>query len=469
MIKIIKNAEIKTKDFEYNYSKEIPDNQADQQKDEIGKYPLIFLNGIQIENKDIESFILYNDSSYPEIEFVFRDPTSKLFEDFPVDNTIFSIFKKSKGGLISNGERFEVKNIKMDFKISKFTPIKGKTNNDVTFKINGILNVDELYLYKFESYKDTTFNLLKKLSSDMKLGFSSNITNTNDEMIWINPGNQRNEFMKTIIKNSYIDDTTYLFGYIDFYYQYNYIDINKQLNSDISDQKIIDNTNNYDPKVVDETKPIPLILSNNEDKASSSLYISKYTINSNSTDININAGYRYRYSGYNKTEDKLNSYKLDSISDDNKGGIILKGNPFTDDNLLYEESINDEWMGKLDTHNVHEKFLHTELQNKNNLKFLQKLKMTIRLDSPNFTLYRFQLVMVELYNFTKLDNPDEEIRTQDKNKQNYDSKIIHRLSGEWLITAIKFYYSKTDSNYQEITLVKRELTEEYTFPDRNKK
>jgi len=469
MIKIIKNTEIITKDFEYNYHKNIPDNQADQQKDEIGKYPLIFINGIQIENKDIVSFIIYNDSSYPEIELEFLDPTSKLFEDFPVDNTIISLFKKSKGGLILNGERYEVKDVKMDFKISKFTPIKGKDNNKVTFKIHGILNVDELYLFNFESYKNTTFDLLKKLSIDMKLGFSSNITNTNDEMVWINPGEQRKEFMKTIIKNSYIDDTTYLFGYIDFYYQYNYVDINKQLNSDITDQKIIDNSNNFDPKVQDETEAIPLILSNNPDKATTSLFINKYTINSNSTDININTGYRYRYSGYNKSDDKFSRYKLDSISDDNKGGIILKGNPFEDNNLLYEESIGGEWMGKLDTYNVHEKFLHTELQNKNNLKFLQKLKMTVRLNSPNFTLYRFQLILVELYDITKKDNPDEENTTQDENKQNYDSKIIHRLSGEWLITAIKFYYSKDNSNYQEITLVKRELTEEYTFPNRKNK
>jgi len=467
MIKIINKAEIITKEINYQYEDNVSNSDADDQKEMIGKYPTIFLNGVQIENKDIEKFILFNDSTYPEIELIFKDPTSKLFEDFPVDNTIISIFKKSKGGLISNGDRYNVKDIKMDFKISKFTPIKGDANN-VKFKLIGILDVDELYLFNFESYNSSTYDLLKQLSSEMKLGFSSNIESTNDEMNWINPGNQRKDFMREIIKKSYIDDTTYLFGYIDFYYQYNYVDINKQLNSDINDQQIIDITNDYDPKVKDETESRPLILTNKPDNKSSSLFISKYTINSNSTDININIGYRYRYSSYNKSEDNFSRYKLDSISDDNNGGIILKGNPFTDNNLLYEESIDDEWMGKIDLDNVHNKFLHCELQNKNNLKFLQKLKITIRLDEPNFALYRFQLVRMELYDLTRMNDSSDNTVTDDKDKHEYDSKIIHRLSGDWLITAIKFYYTKKDSNYQEVTLVKRELTEEYTFPDRKK-
>ena len=50
----------------------------------------------------------------------------------------------------------------------------------------------------------------------------------------------------------------------------------------------------------------------------------------------------------------------------------------------------------------------------------------------------------------------------------HDDKIIHKLSGEWLITSINMVFSKDDGVIQELTLVKRELTKEYTFPRRPK-
>ena len=479
MINTITQSPIVTKEFNYNYNENIDDDNAKFQKDEIGKYPSLFIDNIQIENNDIEFLNLKNDSTYPLLNIIFSDPTGKLFKDYCVDNTIISLFKKSDGGLESDGEYYDAKDIKMDFKIMNFKTINGTSGEKVKFEINGVLDVDNLYLYKFESYEDTSFNLLKTLASEMSLGFVTNITNSTDQMKWINPGLQRQDFIKEIIKNSYIDDTTYLFGYIDFYYNLNYIDINKQLNSDISSQRIIDGGNNINKNDSKNDQFMPLILTNNTDKSSSSLYINKYTINQDSTDININSGYRYKYMDYNKTDDKVSIFNLDSISDDSKGGIILKGNPFTNNNLLYNESIKNSWMGKIDLDNVHEKYLEAELSNKNNLNFLQKLKISIRLKTPNYTLYRFQLVNLELYDFTQLEDEntinekktDTDTKTQNDiindSKKQYDSKIIHRLSGEWLITTINFFYSDKESNYQEITLVKRELTEEYNFPNRD--
>jgi len=463
MISIKYRAEIETKTLEYEYTETVEDNDAEGQKEEVGKYPFIYINGVQIENQSIKELKLFNNTMFPTLEMTFSDPTSVLLmNEFPVDDTILSLYKRST----SDG----LMDIKMDFKITNFTTINGVSGDQVSFKLKAILNVDDLYLFNYESYEDTTYNILDELSKDMKLGFASNISNTNDKMKWINPGDYRQNFIADIIKNSYIDDTTYLFGYIDFYYNFNYIDINKQLNEDISQQMAI-NSNERMNGTENEypNEPLPLILTNNKDAISTTMYISKYTINQDSTEINIDTGYRYRYSAYNKTDDQYRRYMLDSISDSGKG-IVLKGNPFTTDGILYEESIGDEWMGKLDTYNVHENYLHSELQNKNNLKFLQKLKMTVKMGKPNYSLYRFQKLLVELYNFGKLEDSDEphpELTpgSQDENK----TKIINYLSGEWIITAINYTFTSKDSTIQELTLVKRELTEVYDFPRREDK
>ena len=287
-------------------------------------------------------------------------------------------------------------------------------------------------------------------------------------MVWINPYFYKIEFMNEIVKKSYLSDETYLFGYIDFFYNFNYVDIEKQLQDDISEQ--INITDDEQLAKDEKPKEIPLILSNNPDKSNSNLFINKYTIDDESTSINLNLGYRYYSLNYNKSDATINRQLLDSISDaGNIDNIVLKDN--TEDSFMYENHIGGEWSGKMDIDNVHENFLHTTIQNKNNLKFLQKLKMTIKMERPNYGLYRFQKVLLELYNLNKLNNKDDDnkkVSDMDMAGQ-YDDKIIHKFSGEWLITAINFLFNKADGNYQEITLVKRELTKEYTFPRRVKK
>ena len=464
MISIKYRAEIETLPLEYKYTETVDDKDAEGQTDAVGKDILLYINGVQIENQNIKLLKINNDTMFPTIEIEFTDPTSHLLMDkYPVDNTILSIYKKSTNEGIMD--------IKMDFKIINFKTNNGVSGNQISISLKGILNVDDLYLFNFESYEGSTYEVFDILSKKMKLGYASNIENTNDKMVWINPGGYRQSFIKDIIKKSYIDDTTFLFGYIDFYYNFNYVDINKQLNMDISEQNNIEDSSSA-VKDVEEQKPSPLILTNNEDKSSTNLYISKYTIKNDSTEINIDNGYRYKMTSYNKIEDKVNRYFLESISEgSDNNSITLKGNPFLEKDLLYEESINGKWMGKLDTYNVHENFLHTDIQNENNLKFLQKLKLSIKMGKPNYSLYRFQKILVELYNFGQIENEEEQNGKQPNpgEQGQYDSKIINRLSGEWLITAINFTFTRDEGNIQEITLVKRELTEEYNFPRREKK
>jgi len=466
MIEIKYRASIKTQEIKYDYDKEVTDNNAQSQTDEIGKYPLVFINGVQIENQNIKLLKLYNDKTYPQLEMIFSDPTSELLsvdsgddfkETFPGDDSILNLYKQSSvEGLMD---------IKMDFKITEFKIINGVSGDQIEFKLNAEININNLYLYNFESYRDTSYNILDDLSKKMSLGFASNIDNTNDEMVWINPGQQRKSFIQDIISHSYISDDTYLFGYLDFYYNFNYVDITKQLDEDISEQNNIDDKAkiSQDLDVDEET---PLILTNNENQKSTNLYIHKYTIYQNSTKINLDNGYRFMFSEYNVTDDEYNKYLMDSIIGDDDNGIILKGN-LTNDNLLYDNSVRGEYCGKIITDITHKNYLHSETQNNRNLQYLQKLRMTIRLIKPNHGLYRFQKVLVELYNKGKMENVNDD--AGEKNQANeYDSKIIHRLSGEWLITAINYVFSRDNGNYQEITLVKRELTNVYDFPRRKK-
>ena len=329
MIEVKYRATLETTPLEYNYSGDVGDQAAEEQKEQVGKYPLIYIDGTQIENQNIKYLKLFNNKMFPTIEMEFSDPTSHLMMDhYPVDNTIVSLYKRStSSGLMD---------IKMDFKITKFKMNNGVSGGQVSLKLTGVLNIDKLYLFNFESYEDSTYNIIDKLSKDMELGLVSNISSTNDAMKWINPGDYRKNFITELIQNSYIDDTTFLFGYIDFYYNFNYIDINKQLSSNISEQNNIDDNERIGDELPND--PVALILSNNEDIVKTNMYISKYTIDNDSTLINLD-GYRYRYTDYDKSEDKVNSYFIESMSSSDNNSIVLMGNPFTKNNLLYDESI----------------------------------------------------------------------------------------------------------------------------------
>jgi hypothetical protein len=482
MIEIIERATIETKGFNQNFGNnedlqkiykengtilpEKNDAEINRGKDDLSKYPVVWIDGVQIESTNIITLQLFNNSFLPSLRLEFTDPSQKLIdENFPVDNSIISIFK--------NSNIKELMGMKMDFKITDLTIVNdvGKLKKkSFTYSVDAVMDIDDFYLGNFESYKGTSYDIIKKLMLEMKLGFATNTTNSKDEMIWINNANYRIEFIRDIIDRSYIDDDTFLFGYIDFYYNFNYIDVEKQIKEDISSQMNLmeEETISKDS----QNSEVPLILTNNPDQENTNMYIQKYTIMNSSTNINLLYGYRHRVTYYNKIDDNIERYYIDAISDDdNNSAIILKGNP-RDNNLLYNDMNNNSFLGKMDTDNVHKNFLHSEIQNKNNLKFLQKLKMTVRLSKVNYGLYRFQKVLVELYDMGRLNKTEKSAYTgteiEEGGVSQHDDKILNKLSGEWLITSINITFSRENGIAQELTLAKRELTKEYTFPRRVK-
>jgi len=260
--------------------------------------------------------------------------------------------------------------------------------------------------------------------------------------------------MKELTKKSYKDDSSFMWSYIDFYYNLCFIDIEGQLAEDISNQQ---QALNYGDYVKGKEEITPLKLTNHPDFNTTNMYIDKYNIINETTKINLKLGYKHYVRWYDKTDTTFNTIILDTISTEGAEGnqIIMKGQPNKDYELI-NTIANGEYMGKLDEDNVHKNFIYSQKQNSNNLDFLQKIRMNITLSNPNFNLVRFQKVKVELYEMS-------DIFKESKSTGNiYDKdKINQRLSGEWLVTAINYRFSIKEGNVQEVTLVKRELTAIY--------
>ena len=434
---------------------QLPDSanvNVDEQANDIGRLPYIEIGKQVIEGNQIMVLSLYNDQFLPRITMRFKDSSGLLLDPlFPTDNSILKAFIQS-----SNDDLMP---IRMDFKITEFKPVKDKggDNNDVVFELSGILNVDYLYDSFFTSYDDTSYNVLRQLAKEAKLGFASNINGTNDRMVWVNPSLTYLEFMQELVKFSFKGLDTFLFAYIDFHYNLNYIDIETALSEDIKGQKSFVGSKFINNNADDVSAISDLVLTTNPDNINSNFYINKYEISNSSTLVNLNIGYIYYASYYDTLGNTVYDLILDTISTSGPDGkqVVTKGG-IGEVSDAQRYSSDNQFEGKVDTDNAHKYFLYAYKQNERNLQYLQKIKMKINLSQANFNLYRYQKVNVQLYKVNDMSN-DITQEQLDNQEQSNDHPINQRLSGEWLITSINYNYGSNGKFEQEVILVKREL------------
>jgi putative chitinase len=403
----------------------------------MGTAPLVYYNGIHIEYSDISGFELYHEGILPALKISFVDRNG-IFKDsgFPTDDTTISIFIYSKSK--------RLRSINMDFKISSF---KDFGSNE--FLIIGLVNIPQIYLRKFKSYsKKTSFETLQEVAKECELGFCSNVSNSSDKMTWINAGFTNYQFVNDIIRNSYLNDESFINCYIDFYYNICYVDVEKELGRDNqNDQMIIsDGKNEFtsDPKSDEDIAP--LLLSTDKSVKDTNAYISDYIVTNKSTQVSLNKAYLTKTKFYNSSSKELLIFDVDSITSEGDKTIILKGKPGDED--FFKQNINNIWIGKLDkfeedgSGNSHLNFNYSLIQNQINIDEISKISIDITLPYPNFNLYIFQKVYLALIN--------------QKPGLFHTSLRYKRLTGNWMTTAISFIFDGK-KHYQKVTLIKREL------------
>ena len=464
MIKRIESPDKVLKELVISYKKEVQETDAQVWADDLGKFPyLVFSYGdkLLLEAKDVIYFKLTGDQYIPEIQVVFKDPTNKLIDDnFPLDKSIVSLMIKSNSDSLMP--------IRCDFYITNFNPVKDKSfGDDKIYTMRAVLDLP-IIIKNISFPKMTSFKVLGKIAKDCLLGFVSNIDDTQDEMTWINPGDDYIKgFVPEVVSQAYKNDDSFLWAFVDYYYNLNYIDIETALNEDTTNQKTILNTKD----TIGTEETVDLILTNHPDKKHSNLFIERWNLVNDSTEINMDIGYEPYIYYFDDLNNKFVYLLIDTISTagNDKSKIVLKQrNDDVNTNAGNVQQKKKYFKGKQDTDNVHDNFLYAQVQNENNIKSLQKIKINVVLPNPNFSLYRFQDVDVVLYDLNdmeskkgKSDNSVEETITN-------SNRINNRLSGQWLITGINWIFDKQYMKSggqtvfrQEVTLVRRELSTLY--------
>ncbi len=453
MIKVIEKAKIKLKDLTFELKDSDKTNQFVQSFEYV---PLLYIYklsntvddtmqlGNSIDAKDVIYVKLFNNNFLPEIELSCEDTVGNLISDlYPADHdVVLSIFVKS------NSE--ELMPIRMDFRITEFETIKSNPKNfKLKYLIKGVLDVDFLHYTRYISKKGTSYDVIKGIALDMNLGFASNVDRSDDEMTWINHSDSYLNFISHITKRSFIDKNSFVWTFIDFQYNINYINIETELN----DQTLKESQTLTNPALIknDDERIVELYLTNNPAFDMTNKYIERFNLVNQSYKINLDKGYRMKYTWYEKDEMKIyRDYLDDLITQEDKLKQLYDYN-----NPIFNESVNDDYfMGKVDIDNVHKNYALAKASNDFNLENLEKMKMVVYLRQVNFSIKRFQNIRVEIYNINDLFSTDA-----NTNKPNQN--INKQLSGYWYVTGINYVFKRSKGVEQEITLMRRDLSVGY--------
>jgi hypothetical protein len=396
----------------------------------IGHMPFLWYFGAQIDPRYIYQLILYSNGILPMLKVKMADPFSLLSAPTttPLNNSTIELFLNSGSSLL--------KSIHLRFRIST-----NQQNKDGTYTIIGELDIDNFYRDGFNAYEGTSFTAIRKIVKEFGLGFNSNITDTNDSMIWRRNGINSKDFINSVIRHSYISDSSFMVGYIDYYWSFNYVDVEKEWNRDNSGDigaistGITGLNNGYNNNDFSR-----LILTTDKSVNSSPFYITNILKKNNSTNITNNAGIFTLSNVYDRQNKRFLKYDIDSLSSDPNRNVILKGSPL--DSKEISENFRTSYKGKLDIDNVHDNYYYAPDQNHRNLLNLSNVSITADLPQPNYNLYRFQKIKI--------------IFTTERVTSIEAKPINERLSGDWIISNISFIWDG-GSFFQRIQAFRKEL------------
>lgn len=440
----LKNIELKPYRDDVNQSvKDYWQQRYGLKLNEIGKDPLVWYNGIYIPPYLIDSFNLTSDEFLPVLQIYFKDETSEMINvGFAQDNTIISIYIDSRTK--DSGGSPSLWFIRMDFKITDYVYIE----EDNLFYIQGIPDIDDLYIQNIQSYSNqTSFNTLKTIASDMNLGLRSNITDTNDNMTWLNMNLENHQFIKDITKRAYKSDNSFFTSFIDYQYNLNFVDVEQCFKEDLSQKGMLTSlSEGLEEGKAQSVEDLYIVSSKYYTNRFNNSYES-YEIMNQSSKISINNGYRNEVYYYDRTgnwDQKAGTFLRFNLETNTDGkGIILKSYPKdTKDTGFFKKNTKRVYLQPLDVDNTHRNFNYALVLNEYNLAELDKITIKVTMRDPNFNFYKYQRISVYVMNV------------------NFGQEIIinQRLSGGWLIIGINYNYSPDEGLKQELVMIKRELS-----------
>lgn len=475
---------------------EIADNESDgngNQRDTYASpqskiynlYPMINLNGYNIHPQEIVSFNLECMGFLPRIRYTFTDALGTYKSQYSVDDAcVTRLYLRSPG----NEDTY--KPIRINFDVDKVY----EHNDHIRFTVYGTMKIPSFNKKGTNYMYGTSYESLLTLMSQYGLGFASNVENTNDRQIWLLSNGNTKDFVYEIMRHAYIDDDSFVNCFIDPYYNFNFVEMNRLLYQGGEVEKTISfNRNNSDALGDKEKRIDEYRLFNKTNDKNSPFYYVRYELYNSPTLTKENG-----YKNYIKYWDvKAKCYKsmfVDAITPNSEGMIsTVRGNIDGEDDAenFFETQYDVKFIsGAAD--NTHENYAIATVLNNRNMVDLEKCGINMIVPCFNPIITRYSRIWVDVYeknNWSKeglkarqeneiihKDNasvPENEkesggdstpIDTESvklTDEEIRDGLLNKSLSGWYIVKGIAYKYEKyTDDSiqtYLELRRIEREL------------
>lgn len=402
------------------------------------EFPFIKINDYLISRGEIDYFQIDSTRRLPTITLTLSFINDKFFtKEMPKDGDIISVAITNKSDLL--------KPIRNDYVITGFTPLKKSTTvkegNTVTFF--GELFIPGLSGYRGSAaFNMTSMDALKSIAKNFNLGFNTNEENTDDKQIWF-VSTSYDLAIEEISSRSWKDENSFFDWWIDVYYNFNFVNIQKQLLSSEDEIDIAASLSNvpkeyYWGKDKKDTIEAPKVFSNFNGYRTTSFYITDWKPINRSSAITFDYGASVQatFFEHNKVlyEDpektKYWSFKIEPAYDPEKvnSHILLRGRANWDASMLSSseparanysyvdlynispwlgiqytisnpEEDNTKWTG-----NHHRNYARSVIQNIINRVELEKLNVEIFVQGTNLNIIKGDKVPIVLIQKDRFEN-----------------------------------------------------------------
>ena len=444
------------------------------------EYPYIIINERKFLKIEIVNLEIDCSNFLPTIHLTLMLSDTLFYaQQFPKDGDIVSVYMRSFNKVY--------KPIRNDYLITHVeTSMYDEKNNYTLITISGVLNIKKIWVEQNKTFKGTSLDVIKKVASELELGFVTNIEDSmDDEMNWICDWKSYKDFIIHITNHSWKNEKSFYRTFIDIYYNVNFIEVEKQFDQSKEFDETLgifqkNNLDSADPLIQNFEQPskeMDLVFTNNAMVMDFSGKITNYELINNSSAISYSQGYgkkMYFYDHTLKTISEENVIEFNPLStpgtEDTK--IRLRGKI---DETIEKDHLKNIWNGiqySIPIGNVHQKYTLAYQQNYVNNKELEKMYLDIDVVAWNPAVIRMERIPVFIYisdNLKSVSNYMSKKEIEDNLKGNVEvdnmtgsSITIDRfISGFFIVDSFKIYY---DLSYGKVVAKYRLTRREWGVP-----
>jgi len=450
--------------------------------------PFVLVNSYQFGPADIQSFELDCSGIVPRCEISLIDNKNTFaVESYPRDGDFFTILLNSK-----HQETF--KSIHIDFDIVTIETTPEIMGAPPVIMMEGVAKIPRIFAEDCQLLDaDSSLNHLELVARDLELGLVTNIDSTDDKQPRMQAYVTYDDFIKSIVEDSYISDDAFTTYYIDQYYYLTFVDINKIFNSPNQNLDEVmavltsfaaSAVENHDAEEGGDSKgdniEVPLMLTNHKDTNGLSCYIDEHELINNSSTVSLEAGYARNiqiYDNNSEPGDRLQEFKVEALVTENLPDIEapLKGN---EKDNRHETQVKHKYMGRQNAGedglgNTHANAAFSKLHNVQNKMEINKMKIVLTLSSFNPSIYKYQKIPVVMYHYDGARAEASKIGDFKRDEAGFKDKPFKAgkgedaadatqvmdkfLSGHYIIENINYVITDPDGGLrQKVTLIRRE-------------